>query len=66
MQGTTSDGTRLPPDPTDQQARQMENDARAIKNDNAPLVPGREGLADIRVVRAIMKSSTNDGARMEL
>ena len=66
VQGTTSDGTRLPPDPTDQQARQMDNDARAIKNDNAPLVPGREGLADVRVVRAIMESSANDGARMEL
>ncbi len=66
VQGTTSDGTRLPPDPTDQQARQMDNDARAIKNDNPPLVPGREGLADVRVVRAIMESSANDGARMEL
>lgn len=42
------------------------NDARAIKNDNAPLVPGREGLSDIRIVRAIMESAENDGARVEL
>lgn len=66
VQGKTSDGTQLPPDPNDQQARQMDNDARAIKSGNDPLVPGEEGLADIRIVRAIMESSENDGARVEL
>ncbi|MEF8796675.1 MAG: Gfo/Idh/MocA family oxidoreductase [Salinivenus sp.] len=66
VQGTTSDGTRLPPDPHDQQARQMDDDARALKNDEAPIVPGAEGLADIRIVNAIMESSRNDGARIEL
>ncbi len=66
VQGKTSDGTRLPPDPNDQQARQMDNDARAIKNNNDPLVPGEEGLADIRIVRAIMESSEKGGARVEL
>jgi glucose-fructose oxidoreductase len=44
----------------------MDNDAQAIKNGEAPLVPGEEGRADIRIVNAIMKSSRNDGARVTL
>lgn len=66
VQGRTSDGTRLPPAGGDQQARQMDNDARAITNNAAPLVPGEEGMADIRIVNAIMESSRNDGARIML
>jgi glucose-fructose oxidoreductase len=66
VQGQTSDGTRLRPSGRDQQARQMDNDARAIKNGEAPVVPGEEGLADIRIVNAIMKSDRQDGARIEL
>lgn len=57
VQGETSDGTELPPDPHHQQARQMDDDARAIKEGEDPIVPGEEGLADIRIVRAIMESS---------
>ena len=66
VQGETSDGTTLPPDPDHQQARQMDNDARAIKEGKNPIVPGEDGLADIRIVKAIMESSRNDGARVEL
>ena len=66
VQGETSDGTRLPPDPDHQQARQMDNDALAIKENNAPTVPGEEGLADVRIVEAIMESSRRDGARIDL
>jgi glucose-fructose oxidoreductase len=66
VQGKTSDGTQLPPDPHDQQARQMDDDALAIKRNNAPIVPGEEGLADIRIVRAIMESSRNGGEWIEL
>lgn len=66
VQGTTSDGTRLPPDPHHQQARQMDDDALAIKENNPPIVPGEEGLADIRIVKAIMESSRKGGARIEL
>jgi glucose-fructose oxidoreductase len=66
VQGATSDGTRLPPAGGDQQARQMDDDALAIKQGRAPIVPGEEGLADIRVVRAIMESSENGGERVEL
>ncbi len=66
VQGETSDGTQLPPDPNHQQARQMDDDALAIKENRAPLVPGEEGLADIRIVAAIMESSRQDGARIAL
>ena len=66
VRGETSDGTRLPPAGGDQQARQMDHDARAILNGTAPLVPGEEGRADIRIVQAIMESDRNGGARVEL
>jgi glucose-fructose oxidoreductase len=66
VQGRTSDGTRLRPSGRDQQARQMDDDARAIKNNEAPIVPGEEGLADIRIVNAIMESDRRGGARIEL
>ncbi len=66
VQGETSDGTALPPDPNHQQARQMNDDAYAIKTGSAPIVPGEEGLADIRIVNAIMESSRQGGARIEL
>jgi glucose-fructose oxidoreductase len=66
VQGRTSDGTRLRPSGRDQQARQMDDDARAIKNGTPPIVPGREGLADIRIVQAIMESSRQGGARIAL
>lgn len=66
VQGETSDGTKLPPDPDHQQARQMDNDALAIKENKKPIVPGEDGLMDIRIVQAIMESSKKGGARVEL
>lgn len=66
VQGETSDGTSLPPDPDHQQARQMDNEAIAIKEGREALVPGEEGLRDIRIVRAIMESSEKDGATISL
>lgn len=66
VQGEASDGTELPPDPHHQQARQMDNDALAIKNNKEPIVPGEEGLRDIRIVEAIMESSEKDEAWIEL
>jgi len=61
VQGKTSDGKRLPPAGGDQQARQMDNDALAIKEQTDPIVPGFEGLQDIRIVKAIMESSDKGG-----
>lgn len=66
VQGETSDGIQLPPDPNHQQARQMDNDALAIKENRAPIAPGEDGLADIRIVKAIMESSQKGGERIEL
>ncbi|TVR14476.1 MAG: gfo/Idh/MocA family oxidoreductase [Balneolaceae bacterium] len=63
VQGETSSGTSLPPNPNQhkQQARQMDNDALAIIENRDPVVPGEDGLADIRIVKAIMESSRRDG-----
>lgn len=66
VSGETSDGTQLPADPNHQQARQMDNDALAIKEQNKPIVPGEDGLADIRIVDAIAESSRKGGARIAL
>ncbi len=66
VQGRTSDGTTLPPAGGHQQARQMDREALAIKEGRPAEVPGSEGLADIRIVEAIMASSEQGGARVAL
>lgn len=66
VQGVTSDGTELPPDSAHQQAQQMDNEALAIKEGRDPIVPGEDGLRDIRIVRAIMESSNQNGASIKL
>ena len=40
-----------------QQAKQMDDDAQSIKANQQMLVPGDEGLRDIRIVEAIYKSA---------
>lgn len=64
--GRTSDGQILSPFQGNQQARQMDDDALAIKQRKAPLVTGEEGLKDIRVVEAIFESSTKGSKRILL
>jgi glucose-fructose oxidoreductase len=44
---------------------QMDNDAKAIMQNSPVLVPGEEGLADIRVVEAIYKAA-KEGKRVRL
>jgi glucose-fructose oxidoreductase len=56
INGETSDGKKLNLTIPNQQARQMDDDALAIKNNTDVLVPGEEGLKDIRVVEAIYRS----------
>lgn len=56
IRGITSDGTKLNATIPNQQARQMDNDSLAIINDTPVLVPGDEGLKDIRVVEAVYRS----------
>jgi len=65
VRGRTSDGTQLQPSGRDQQARQMDNDARAIKENTGPIASGEEGLADIRIVTAIMASDRKGGDWIE-
>jgi glucose-fructose oxidoreductase len=45
-----------------QQAKQMDDDALAIMNGKPMLVPGEEGLRDIRIVEAIYKSAATKQA----
>jgi glucose-fructose oxidoreductase len=66
VQGETSDGTQLPSAGINQQARQMDNDAIAIKENKEPIVPGEDGLMDIHIVKSIMESSRKGGERIEL
>ena len=57
VKGKTSDGIVLPPFQRTQQAQQMDDDALSIINNKPMMVPGEEGLKDIKVVEAIYKSS---------
>jgi glucose-fructose oxidoreductase len=56
IRGTTSDGKPLNASIPNQQTRQMDDDALSILNNTAVLVPGEEGLKDIRVVEAVYRS----------
>jgi glucose-fructose oxidoreductase len=49
-----------------QQAMQMDDDALAIMQGKPMLVPGEEGLRDIRIVEAIYKSAGANGSRVSL
>ncbi len=65
VKGRTSDGIRLDKRINNQQARQMDDDALAIINHKQVLVPGEEGLRDIRVVEAVYRSA-KEGRRVEI
>lgn len=56
IKGITSDGINLNASIPNQQALQMDNDSMAIRDNTPVLVPGEEGLRDIRVVEAVYKS----------
>jgi glucose-fructose oxidoreductase len=56
INGETTDGKKLNARIPNQQAKQMDDDALAIINNKSVLVPGEEGLKDIRVVEAIYRS----------
>ena len=57
VEGKTSDGKVFGPPVPNQQSIQMDNDALAIINGTAPLAPGREGLIDVAIIRAIIESA---------
>lgn len=58
--GVRSDGVEINFPIENQQARQMDDDAASILNGTNMLVPGEEGLRDIRVVEAVYKSAAKD------
>jgi len=55
VRGATSDGKALDAPIESQQAQQMDDDARSILEDRPVMVPGEEGLADVRIVEAILE-----------
>lgn len=59
VKGRTSDGTLLDATVPNQQARQMDDDAAAIKNGTPLLAPGEEGLKDTIVVEAIYRAAAS-------
>lgn len=62
--GKTSKGDVFPPIKGMQQTLQMDNDALAILTDSQVLVPGIEGLRDIKVVQAAFESAAANGKRV--
>lgn len=57
VKGVASDGLKLNLTLSNQQARQMDDDALAIINDTDVLVPGQEGKRDIAIVESIYKAA---------
>jgi glucose-fructose oxidoreductase len=66
VRGITSDGVLLNKTIANQQAKQMDDDALAIMGKSRILVPGEEGMRDIRVVQAILESAANGSKRIEI
>ena len=56
LKGVTSDGKVLNATIPNQQAKQMDDDSISIMNGTPMLVPGEEGLKDIKVVEAVYRS----------
>jgi glucose-fructose oxidoreductase len=65
IRGRTSGGEILDVRVPNQQARQMDDDALSILNGTPPLVPGEEGLRDMRVIDAIF-ASVRSGKREQV
>jgi glucose-fructose oxidoreductase len=57
---------RFPYEVPHQQTMQMDDDALAIMQGKPMLVPGEEGLRDIRIVEAIYRSASGNGSRIKL
>lgn len=60
VSGSTSDGKKLEACNCNQQAIQMDDDAKAILENRDMMVPGEEGMKDIRIVEAILESAENN------
>ncbi len=60
IKGETSDGKTLDKEIVNQQGKQMDDDALAIINNTPMLVPGHDGLMDIRIVEGAIKSALSN------
>lgn len=58
VSGEASDGTQLNQTIENQQAKQMDDDALALIEQRAVLVPGEEGLRDVRIIEAIQEAAS--------
>jgi glucose-fructose oxidoreductase len=65
IDGITSDGIKLNAPIRNEQTTQMDDDAVSIIKNTQVLVPGEEGLKDIKVVEAIYRSVVTKG-RVEI
>ncbi|WP_281987831.1 Gfo/Idh/MocA family protein [Aquimarina aggregata] len=65
VKGKASDGKLLNQYIESQQAKQMDDDALAIINNTPVIVPGEDGIKDIRIVEAIYKSAKS-GTKINL
>lgn len=65
IRGKASDGRQFSATIPNQQALQMDNDALAILNNTDVIVPGEEGMRDIRIVEAIYRSAANNGEEIK-
>ncbi len=59
IRGRTSDGKLLNATISNQQAMQMDNDSLSIMNKTDMMVPGEEGMKDIRIVEAAYRSASS-------
>ena len=68
VRGEASDGTTFGPpiESPHQQRLQMDDDARAILAGTPPIAPGREGLVDVAIIRAIVESAERGGAEVPI
>ncbi len=66
VRGDTSDGKQLNKQVVNQQTAQMDDDALAIINNTPVMVPGEDGLNDIRIVEAALKSAAAGGKKIKL
>ncbi len=66
VKGKTSKGTVLEAFGKNQQAVQMDDDALAIIYNKPVMVPGEEGLRDIRIVEKIYESAFRNGQTLSL
>ncbi len=61
VSGQADDGRKINQKIDHQQAKQMDDDALAILEGRAPIAPGEEGLADVRIINAIQESVRTGG-----